>query len=223
MAVPALPPSGELFDLGVQTRDACTRVLSESVQGPVSLLAVAGKQLEVAHVGARMAAMLNDGVHTLTLESIGGDHLGVALAALNLSVRCSVTAIDLCAAALGRLTGDYGSKDRELDASEALKLYGRRPVDLLSPVIDPYLTRVKATFWLDTVQLRDAVTHKLTRWGTTVSLGREPPEPAPMAWVLQLNFPFGADWLPADQISRTVVDYADETFRQFCQNLTALG
>lgn len=66
-------------------------------------LAVAALQLQAAHVGANLAELSNDGEHTLTLQLVATDYGGVSQASLNLAVRCSATAIDLCAAAVARL------------------------------------------------------------------------------------------------------------------------
>jgi hypothetical protein len=91
MAIPEVPTEKELFELAVETRNGCRRFLGVSAETAVSLLAMAAFQLQAAHVGARMAAMANDGAHSDILHAVARDYSGVSSAALNLSVRCSVT------------------------------------------------------------------------------------------------------------------------------------
>src|SRR2546423_14663347 len=95
-----VPPTTEIFNLACATREACrkypTPATTPTEPAAVSLLAVAALQIQTAQVGARMADMSNDGTRTQTLEAIATDYEGVSGAALNLSIRCSVTVVDLC-------------------------------------------------------------------------------------------------------------------------------
>ncbi len=224
MAIPEVPTEKELFELAVETRGGCRKSIEVSVESVVGLLAVAAFQLQAAHVGARMAAMATVGAHTDTLQAIARDYGGVSSAALNLSVRCSVTVVDLCAAALGRLTGHRDSSGRELDARNAQKVYRDYPPDSpLSPLIAAYLKRVTDEMWTNTEKLRDEVTHKLYKRGIAGSIGQAP-NPAPLAFPKHIEVEHGDGGLvPLDQLSLDLVEFADETFRDFCRTLAELG
>src|SRR5439155_24155530 len=98
-----VPEEREFFEVATATRDACLRVVPGDVEAVVALLAIGAFQLQAAHVGARLARMANDGACTAALREVATDYGGVFSASLNLTVRCSVTTVDLCAAALARL------------------------------------------------------------------------------------------------------------------------
>lgn len=225
MAIPEVPSENELFELAVETRDGCRRFLGVSAESAVSLLAVAAFQLQAAHVGARMAAMANDGAHSDTLQAIARDYGGVSSAALNLSVRCSVTVVDLCGAALGRLTGHYDGSGNEFDAEKARKKYRGNPMpdSPLSPLIEAYLERVTSDMWRNTETLRHQVTHKRYKRGIYGST-RQPPKPAPLAFPKHIEVEHGEGGLvPLDQLSHDLVKFAEHTFREFCRTLADLG
>jgi hypothetical protein len=187
--------------------------------------AVAALQIQTAQVGARMADMSNDGTRTQTLEAIATDYEGVSGAALNLSIRCSVTVVDLCAAALGRLCGRNKSRTHEWGANNALGAFDKAPASITDPLlslIDPYLKRLRSTDWASTSFLRNEVTHKAFVRGITGTF-EQSPRPRPIAWPAQLEFKWGSDMVPLDQLSETVVRVAVDTFREFCTNLIALA
>ena len=146
------------------------------------------------------------------------------MAALNLSVRCSVTAVDPCGAALGRLSG-LSAKDAWFDAGDIRQKC--RPAALadqrLAPLATAYLARVKDQAWLDTEALRHEATHRQYRRGVYASIGQRP-EPRPLAHPQQLDIAHkGWGMHPLDQLSVLVDRYAEATFRGFCGTLTALS
>jgi hypothetical protein len=116
MVIPFVPEEQVLFDIAWGTRDGCRRVYAKNPEDVITLLAAAAFQLQAAWVGSRMAAMANDAEYTPILRQIATDYGGISVAALNLSVRCSVTAVDLCGAALGRLTGLNTGANYEFNA-----------------------------------------------------------------------------------------------------------
>jgi len=229
MAIPEVPSENELFELAVGTRDGCRRFLGDLAESVISLLAVASFQLQGAHVGARMAEMANDGAHTDTLRAIARDYGGVSSAALNLSVRCSVTVVDLCGAALVRLTGHHDGSKREFDAKEAREIYRRDPMPdpvpnpALFPLIGAYMNSVTSVPWSNTETLRHQVTHrkyKRGHYGTT----HQPSDPAPLAFPRHIDVEHGkAGLIPLDQLSRDLAERADNTFREFCRILAQLA
>ena len=144
MVIPSVPEEQVLFDIAWGTRDGCGRVYAGNPEDVIKLLGAAAFQLQAAWVGSRMAAMANDAAYTPILRTVATDYGGVSVAALNLSVRCSVTAVDLCGAALGRLTGLNTNVNRESDAKDVRCRC--KPSDLsdqrLVPLATEYLERV---------------------------------------------------------------------------------
>lgn len=116
----AVPVESELFNIAVDTRPLFTRVLGARAEESMAFLAVAALQLQATHVGAYLAELSNDGQHTPALQLVATDYGGVSQASLNLSVRCSVTTIDLCAAAIARLCGQIPAGVGEYDARRLL-------------------------------------------------------------------------------------------------------
>jgi hypothetical protein len=229
MAIPEVPSENELFELAVGTRDGCRRFLGDLAESAISLLAVASFQLQGAHVGARMAAMANDGAHTDTLRAIARDYGGVSSAALNLSVRCSVTVVDLCGAVLVRLTRHHDGSQREFDAKTALEIYRRDPMPepmpdpALLPLIELYVNKVTSVPWSNTETLRHQVTHRKYKRGHYGTTDR-PSAPAPLAFPRHIDVEHGKEGLiPLDQLSRDLVEFADHTFREFCRILADLA
>jgi hypothetical protein len=224
MQLPAVPEQRVLFDIAVGTREGCRRVYGGNPEDVITPLAVAAFQLQAAWVGARMAAMANHAEHTPALEAIATDYGGVSVAALNLSVRCSVTAVDLCGAALGRLTG-LSAKDAWFDAGDIRQKC--RPAALadqrLAPLATEYLARVKDQAWLDTEALRHEATHRQYRRGVYGSTG-QPPEPGPLAHPQQLDIAHKSWGMHSlDQLTERVTRHAEGTFRRFCGTLAALS
>ena len=157
------------------------------------------------------------------LEAIATDYEGVS-AALNLSVRCSVTAVDLCGAALARATG-LSAKDASFDAGEVRQKCRSATLadQRLAPLAAAYLARVSDKQWRDTEKLRNEATHRRYQrriYGTT----RQPPDPRPLAHPQQLDIDHKS-WgmVPLDQLTARVTELAEETFREFCGTLTALA
>jgi hypothetical protein len=224
MPIPEVRPENELFELAVETRGGCRRFLLDSgAESVVSFLAVSAFQLQAAHVGARMAAMANDGAYSDTLRAVARDYGGVSSAALNLSVRCSVTAVDLYGAALGRLTSSDEGSGRELDGRSRV-IYGRdaMPDPPLSPLIEAYMARVNDVMWRNTETLRDQVTHKLYKRGLYGSMS-QPPNPAPLAFPQHIDIEHDkGGMVPLDQLSHDLVQFAEGTFRESCRILTEL-
>jgi hypothetical protein len=227
MQTPAVPEERVLFDIAVGTRDGCQRVYGGNPEDVITPLAVAAFQLQAAWVGARMAAMANHPEYTPALEAVATDYGGVSVAALNLSVRCSVTAVDHCGEALARLTG-LSTEDTWLSTwFDARKVQRKcRPVALtdqrLAPLATAYLARVSDQQWRDTEELRHEATHRGYRrgiYGTT----RQPPAPRPLADPQQLDIDHKS-WgkQPLDQLTERVTCYAETTFRELCEGLTAL-
>jgi hypothetical protein len=223
MQLPGVPKERLLFDFAVGTREGCRRVYEGNPEEVIRLLAAAAFQLQAAKVGARMAAMASHAEHTPTLEAVATDYGGVSVAALNLSVRCSVTAVDLCGAALGRLTG-LNTKSKEFDAENVRKRCdpAALPDQRLAPLATAYLQRVRDQAWLDTEELRDEATHRPYQRGVYGSTRRR--EPRPLAFPQQLDIDHKS-WgmVPLDQLTERVTRYAEATFRGFCGTLTALA
>jgi hypothetical protein len=186
MVIPSVPEEQVLFDIAWGTRDGCRRVYAGNPEDVITLLAAAAFQLQAAWVGSRMAAMANDAEYTPILRQIATDHGGVSVAALNLSVRCSVTAVDLCGAALGRLTGLNTDANYEFNARKVRDW--RKPSDLsdqrLVPLATEYLERVSQQEWLDTEALRHEVTHRHYKRGLYAHAGPRP-NPEPLAFPRQ--------------------------------------
>jgi len=229
LGAPAVTPTSrvpnefELFDVAVATREGCVRLVAAEAESVVSLLAVAGFQLQAAHVGARLAAMANDGKFTNVLRDLATDYGGVSSASLNLAVRCSVTVVDLCAAALARLDGRTPRSGREFDTGEVAQYYRfNRPGARLESVADPFLRRLGGPHWANTGLLRDDVTHKRYVRGIYGST-RQPPDPPPLAFPQQIDITWGAaGMVPLDELTRQVVEFAEATFREFRQNIAAV-
>jgi hypothetical protein len=218
-----VPGETELFDFAVATRAGCVAILGARAEDAIGLLATAAFQLQAAHVGARMAAMADDGAHTATLRAVASDYGGAFSAALNLSVRCSATAVDLCAATAGRLSGHSTSPTREWDAADMVRMFKKSPPSSqLAPVAGPLLARLNSTDWGNTEHLRHQVTHKRYKRGVYATT-RQPPNPAPLAYPQQIDVEWGGGMVPMDVASSSIVDFADATFREFCTNLAALG
>jgi len=91
-----VPEINPLFDVATGTGEAFQTIFGHR-EPYVGLLGTASIKLQAAHVGARMASMASQGKHTRTLREVATDYDGVSSAAMNLAVRCSVTAVDLCA------------------------------------------------------------------------------------------------------------------------------
>jgi hypothetical protein len=224
MQLPAVPKEQLLFDIAVGTREGCRRVYDGNPEDVIVPLAVAAFQLQAAWVGARMAAMANYAEYTPALETIATDYGGVSVAALNLSVRCSVTAIDLCGAALGRLTA-LSAKDEWFDARIIRKKWGETALvdQRLAPLATAYLARVKDKAWLGTEALRNEATHRNYQRGVYAFVG-QPPEPRPLAHPRQLDIDHRTWGMQAlDQVTERVTRYAEATFRDFCLTLAALA
>lgn len=144
MTIREVPRAAELAEVADQTREACLRFLGENAGSAHDLLHAAAGQLHAAHVGARRAAMAVHGTSTEPLLLVAPDDAGNAAAAQNLAVRCSVTVVDLCAAALGRLAGQ-NLKPREWGAKEVRKhSSGGLPAGPFLPVVEPYLKTVRS-------------------------------------------------------------------------------
>lgn len=224
MHLPVVPEERVLFDIAVGTREGCRRVYGGNADDVISPLAVAAFQLQAAWVGARMAAMANHAEHTPALEGIATDYGGLSVAALNLSVRCSVTAVDLCGEALGRLTGLSTKNDVWFDARNIRD--NCRPAALadqrLAPLATAYLQRVRDQAWRDTEKLRNEATHRRYQRGVYGSTRK--PDPRPLAFPQQLDIDHKS-WgmIPLDQLTTRVTEFAEETFREFCRALTALS
>jgi hypothetical protein len=219
-----VPDERVLFNIAVGAREGCRRIYGGNPEDVITPLAAAAFQLQAAWVGARMAAMANHVEHTPVLEAIATDYGVVSAAAVNLSVRCSVTAVDLCGAALGRLTGLSG-KDGWFDAGDIRQKC--RPTALadqrLAPLATAYLARVNEQAWIDTEALRHEATHRRYRRGIYATT-RQPPEPRPLAYPQQLDIDHKS-WgmIPLDQLTGRVNELAEEAFREFCGTLTALA
>lgn len=218
-----VPGETELFNAAVSTRDGCKRLLGERSEDAISLLAVAAFQLQAAHVGAHMAEMAGEGRHSESLRDVATDYGGVFSAALNLSVRCASTAIDLCAASLGRLAGIASNPDREMDAAEFRRAVRNRHVPaLMAAATDSFLARLSSRDFADLETLRHQVTHKRYRrgvYGTTNS----PPEPAPLAFPRQMDIEVGSRMVPVDKATRWCVELGEVTFRDLCGRLGEIG
>lgn len=241
MTIPSVPEESLLFNLACETRAGCRRVfqgnpeveahvgdnskveIEVEVEGVITLLAAAAFQLQGAWVGARMAAMANDAAYTGLLRAIATDYGGVSAAALNLSVRSAVTAVDLCGAALGRLTG-LNKKQHEWDAKNARKRC--EPTELedqrLGSLATAYLERVATKDWFGVEALRNEATHSLYKRGIYGAMGPVP-DPPPLAFPRQLDIvhkSWGAR--PLDELVSRITTLADDTFRQFCTNLAGV-
>jgi hypothetical protein len=224
MQFPAVPKERVLFDIAVGTREGCRRVYDGNPEDVITPLAVAASQLQAAWIGARMAAMANHAEHTPILVAIATDYGGVSVAALNLSVRCSVTAVDLCGAALGRLSR-LSAKDAWFDAGDIRRKWGRAGLvdQRLAPLATAYLARVNDQAWLDTEALRHEATHRQYRRGVYGST-RQLPEPRPLAHPQQLDSDHRSWGMhPLDQLTERVTRDAEATFREFCGTLTVLS
>lgn len=224
MAIPPVPEERVLFDIACGTRAGCTNVYGGDPEVVITLLAAAAFQLQAAWVGARMAAMANHSEYTPVLREIATDYGGVSVAALNLSVRCSVTAVDLCGAALGRLTA-LNTKAREFDAAEIRQRCN--PANLadgrLLALATSYLARVTAQAWRDTEDLRHDATHRLYKRGVYGSMGPLP-DPPPLAHPRQLDIAHKSWGMrPLDELAAEVTGFAEDTFREFCAALAALA
>jgi hypothetical protein len=220
-----VPHERELFEVAVATRDGCTRIVGSQAESVVSLLAVASFHLQSAHVGARLASMANDENASQLLREVATDYGGVSSASLNLAVRCSVTAVDLCAAALARLDGiSRGQSGREFDAGGISHHYrSNAPGESLSCVALPFLARLESKIWTDTTHLRHELTHRRYVRGLHGST-RKPPEPTPLAFPAQIDVPWGtAGMVPLDGLTAQIVDFAESTYRQFCNNLESIA
>jgi hypothetical protein len=225
MVIPSVPEEQVLFDIAWGTRDACRRVYAGNPEDVIKLLGAAAFQLQAAWVGSRMAAMANDAEYTPILRTVATDYGGVSVAALNLSVRCSVTAVDLCGSALGRLTGLNTNVNHESDAKDVRCRC--KPSNLsdqrLAPLATEYLQSVSRQEWLDTEALRHKVTHRHYKRGVYAYAGRRP-DPAPLALPRQLDIEHRSWGMhPLDQMAVRVTRQAEATFRRFCDTLAALA
>ena len=215
-----VPEEGELFSLAIQTREAVKSVLGDEHETVLGLLGVAAFQLQAAHVGNRIAFLADDPAATDALRMIATDYGGASSAALNLSVRCSVTAVDLCGAAIGRLIGHSLGSRRECDAAEIGEYFShRRPSGRFSEGIAGYLTSIKSQLWTDTVDLRDRLTHRPYSRGIYGGT-RSPDEPPPLAWPRHIDVEWGhAGMTPLNDVAQQVVSFAESTFVDFCWSL----
>ena len=170
-----------------------------------------------------MAEMAGEGSHTETLRQVGTDYGGVFSAALNLSVRCSATAIDLCAAALGRLVGIPTDPSREMDAGDFKRRISRNLVEpLLASTTASFESRLSSTDFVKLETLRHQLTHKRYRrgvYGTTES----PAEPARLAFPRQMDIELGGVLTPKDEAARWCVQFGETTFRDLCGHVAEIG
>lgn len=224
-----VPAESVLFNIACDTRPVFERVLGTG-RGPTGLkdsevglrpLAVAAHQLQAAHVGAEIESLVCDPSMEPALRLLATDYGSAAQASLNLAVRCSVTAVDLCVAAVGRLCRTWPSaKGREADTG----VLSARPGDFTSQ--DPAVTRavqVLATAiatpdWADITELRDHLTHRNVVQGVTGYIG-PPPDPPVFSWA-HSSAEFAGTQEPLDRLTRTVVDHAESIFRDVCAALT---
>lgn len=107
----------------------------------------------------------------LALDATAGDALRLiadsydtlSFASVNLAVRCSITAIDLCAAALGRACQSWPtSKGREADLGDVIAKPRRFVSDdaAVQRAISVLTAVVTDTRWTDLGDLRDRLTHR---------------------------------------------------------------
>jgi hypothetical protein len=225
MTVPSVPQEADLFDIATATRAGCTAVYGGNPEEVIALLAAGAFQLQAAWVGARMAAMANDANYTAVLREIATDYGGVSAAALNLSVRCSATAVDLCAAALGRLTGLNPKTDIEFKARDIRRTCSpaRLSDERLVALATMFHACVSGADWRATELLRNEATHRRYQrgvYGTT----RATPVPPPLAHPQQVDISHGT-WgmIPLDKLAADTTRFADDTFREFCRLLAALA
>jgi hypothetical protein len=214
----AVPVESELFNVAVETRPVFARVLGDRAEESMVFLAVAALQLQAAHVGANLAELSNDGEHTLTLQVVATDYGGVSQASLNLAVRCSATAIDLCAAAVARLCGQMPAGVVEYDARKLLGASLAPRDAAVRGALAALVARLTSPTWHALLELRHEVTHRREHRGIYGHIG-EVPVPAPMAFPRHMDVRFDGVMVPLDVLTRKVVRFAEESFREVCHEL----
>jgi hypothetical protein len=223
-----VPPESVLFNIACDTRPVFERVLG-TARGPTGLkdselglrpLAIAAQQLQAAHVGAQIESLVRDPSMEPALRRLATDYGSAAQATLNLAVRCSVTAVDLCVAAVGRLCGTWPKPNgHEADTG----ILDRRAGDFVSA--DPAVAHAvqvlrlatAASDWVHIIDLRDHLTHRNVVQGVTGYIG-PPPDP-PVFTFAHLSALFAGTQVPLDELTRTIVDHAEHIFRDVCAAL----
>jgi hypothetical protein len=220
-----VPPENVLFDLACDTRPVFERVLGTALdptglkESEVGLrpLAVAAQQLQAAHVGAQIESLVCDPAIAPALKRLATDYGSAAQATLNLSVRCSVTAVDLSVAAVGRLCGRWPDRrGREADTG----VLASKPGDFTSHdvavgrAVRVLTDAIASPTWRAIAELRDRLTHRQVVQGVTGYAG--PPSGPPSFTFAHGSADFGGRQVPLDQLTRTVVDHAESIFRDVC-------
>jgi hypothetical protein len=224
-----VPPESELFNVATATRPTFERVLGTQLDADglkaseVGLrpLAVATHQLQAAHVGAHLESLACEPTMGDVLRDIVTDYGSLAHASLNLTVRCSESAVDLCAAALGRLCETWPkASGREADVATLHD----RPKDFASPdtAVSAAVTVLTAataqSSWDDVQDLRHRLTHRTVVRSHMGYVGPTP-VPAPLFFAHSSAL-LGGKHVDLDVLTRDVVALAESTFRDVCQHLT---
>jgi hypothetical protein len=96
----------------------------------------------------------------------------VEMAAMNLVFRGVVSAMDLCAAAIFRLTGESLRPDRERDVGWWFDSRRRQPWNLVKPPLARWLRGFDGNkTWNLASELRDGFTHRVVGRDITVTIG----------------------------------------------------
>jgi hypothetical protein len=226
-----VPGKTELFRVATDTRDALARHARHG-EDALTLLANAAFQVQSAYIGVRMAEICTAPADRLALDAISPDYAGVIHSALNLSVRSSTTVIDLCTAALGRLTlAPLRTGQHELDARRWKASYASGTP--FAAIAAEYSRRIAGATYEQLETMRQQLTHRqmpartihgyLQGW-----IGKPPPPPAakpiePLAHrhidIAVKNEPTA---LPADEVCRRFTLFADDVWRKLCLGLTGL-
>jgi hypothetical protein len=213
-----VPVESELFNIAVQTRPQLARILGAHAEESITFLAVAALQLQAAHVGANLAELSNDSQHTAVLQLVATDYGGVSQASLNLAVRCSVTAIDPCAAAVARLCGRIPAGVVEYDAGKLLAASLTPGDAAVRRAHAALIARLTTPTWPALLELRHEVTHRRIKRGIYGHIG-EVFEPAAMAFPQHMDVRFDNEMVPLDVLTHDLVSFAEDTFLGVCHEL----
>jgi hypothetical protein len=162
-----------LFDLATTTRPTFQRVLGternedDQLVAEIAMrpLAVGALQLDAARLGARLERLAIDPAAGDALRLITDDYGTLSLASVNLAVRCSITAIDLCAAALGRLCTTWPSSDGweadvgALDHKRTSEWFQSNDVTVTA-ALSTLRAAVSSDRWRSLIALRHQLTHR---------------------------------------------------------------
>jgi hypothetical protein len=238
--------STPLFDLATTTRPTFRRVLgtegNEAGQPVAEIgmrpLVVGALQLDAARLGARLEHLAVDPAAGDALRLIADDYGVLSLASVNLAVRCSITAIDLCAAALGRLcttwpTADGWEADVAALGNNKTKATFRSDDVAVTTALDVLRSAAAGDRWLDLVRLRHQVTHRhilrsvegyahivLDSFGS-LEIATQPPVPeVPTALTFaHSSVEMGGVHVPLDKVTADAVATAEDIFRRVCAAL----